>query len=111
MKRTKVPTSYGATVVLETPILMTGTAKDGSRPLFPLFDDKGVPSLAGRMGCLTCHDPHAGSAGRDDGSRKISAKYLRDASGVFLSDVCGACHGNKTDDHVKKFHEIPRKTE
>jgi len=38
-----------------------GTVEGGRSPDVPLFDAAGKPALSGTMGCLTCHDPHAGS--------------------------------------------------
>ena len=109
--RKKVPTSYGAVVTLETPIMMMGRLQEGGVPLFPLFDETGRIGLSGRMACLTCHDPHAGNK-MNDGERAVAAgAYLRDPSGVFLAEVCTPCHRGSAGEHARKFHELPRKTE
>jgi hypothetical protein len=99
----EVPTNYGASVTLETPITMIGKHKEGSRPMFPLFDDAGKPGMAGRMGCLTCHDPHAGEKGEAGAGR-----YLRDPSLLFLSDLCAPCHRKEGTARTKEFHTRPR---
>jgi hypothetical protein len=100
----EVPTNYGATVTLETPITMLGRFKEGERPMFPLFVPSGNRSLSGVMGCLTCHDPHAGGT-RDGGSQANG--YLRDPGFVFLSEMCVPCHRGENVDRVRKFHKIP----
>lgn len=100
----EVPTNYGATVLLETPVTMIGRFKEGGRPLFPLFDPAGTPSLSGVMGCLTCHDPHAG--GMLDGRPKANA-YLRDPGFAFLSEICTACHRGDIAGRIRAFHKIP----
>ncbi len=109
--RKNVPTSYGATVSLETPIIMTGRLQEAGRPLFPMFDEKGKPALSGKMGCLTCHDPHAGKIIKEGDGNRSAGGYLRDPSGVFLSDICAPCHQGEAGDHARKFHELPRKTD
>ena len=101
----EVPTSYGAKVTLETPITMLGRHKEGERPLFPLFDPSGKPALSGVMGCLTCHDPHAG--GTRDGEPSANA-YLRDPGFAFLADLCAPCHRGENADRVKSFHKVKR---
>lgn len=101
----EVPTNYGAKVILETPVTMVGRYKEGSRPMFPLFDAAGKPALSGTMGCLTCHDPHAGSARND---KPAANAYLRDASSVFLAEICGSCHKENTVERIRKFHVMPR---
>jgi hypothetical protein len=101
-----VPTNYGATVTLESPVTMLGRFKEGERPMFPLFDPSGNRSLSGAMGCLTCHDPHAG--GTRDG-RPDANGYLRDPGFVFISDMCPSCHRGENVDKVRKFHEMPGK--
>lgn len=101
-----VPTNYGATVTLETAVTMHGRFKDGDRPMFPLFDGSGKRSLSGAMGCLTCHDPHAG--GTRDGSPNGSG-YLRDPGSVFLSELCAACHRGGDAERVRNFHKMPVK--
>ena len=103
----EVPTSYGATVTLESAITMLGRFKEGERPMFPLFDSSGARSLSGAMGCLTCHDPHAGGA-PDNGS--AANGYLRDPGSVFLSDMCAPCHREENTDRVRNFHKMPGKT-
>ena len=100
----EIPTNYGATVTLETPVTMLGRFKEGERPMFPLFDPSGKRSLSGSMGCLTCHDPHAG--GTRDG-RPGANGYLRDPGYVFLSDMCASCHSGANADKVRNFHKIP----
>jgi len=100
----EVPTSYGATVTLETPVTMLGRFKEGERPIFPLFVPSGSRSLSGVMGCLTCHDPHAGGT-RDGGSQANG--YLRDPEFVFLSDMCAPCHRGENVDRVRNFHKTP----
>lgn len=107
MTKRKVPTTYGATVVLESPVVMAGRLREGEKPLFPLFSDNGVPSLRGRMGCLTCHDPHAGSTLKT-GERK-AVRYLRDATGAFLAEICAPCHRDDAVERVRRFHALPRK--
>lgn len=102
----EVPTNYGTTVTLETPVTMLGRFKEGERPMFPLFDPSGNRSLSGSMGCLTCHDPHAG--GTRDGKPGANG-YLRDPGSVFLSDMCAACHRGETVDRVRNFHKLPGK--
>ena len=102
----EVPTNYGATVTLETPVTMRGRYKEGERPMFPLFDPSGDRSLSGAMGCLTCHDPHAG--GTRDG-RSAANGYLRDPGNVFLSDMCGSCHRGENVERVRNFHKMPGK--
>jgi len=109
--RKQVPTNYGAMVTLETPIHMTGRLTEGNRPLFPLFDADGNRSLVGRMGCLTCHDPHLGMVGNSGGTGRSASAYLRDPSGIFLSEICVPCHRNDSGDHAVSFHKLPRKTE
>lgn len=109
--RKEVPTNYGAMVILETAIHMTGRLTEGNRPLFPLFDADGNRSLSGRMGCLTCHDPHLGGIGKPGEADRSSYAYLRDPSGVFLSEICVPCHRKESGEHVVSFHKIPRKTE
>jgi hypothetical protein len=100
----EIPTNYGATVVLEKPVTMLGRLKEGDRPLFPLFDESGKPSLSGAMGCLTCHDPHAG--GMRDGGPSADA-YLRDPGSVFLSEICTPCHRAESSERIRSFHKIP----
>ena len=100
----EVPTSYGATVVLDSPVTMLGRFNDGGRPMFPLFDPSGKPSLSGAMGCLTCHDPHAG--GTRDG-RPAANAYLRDPGFVFLSEICAPCHRGEIGERIRTFHKIP----
>jgi len=100
----EVPTNYGATVTMETLVVMRGRFKEGERPMFPLFDPSGSRSISGSMGCLTCHDPHAG--GTRDG-RPEAKGYLRDPGFVFLSDMCGACHRGDTVERVRNFHKMP----
>ncbi len=102
----EVRTNYGATVVLETPVTMLGRFKEGERAMFPLFDPSGKRSLSGAMGCLTCHDPHAG--GTRDGVAAANG-YLRDPGFVFLSDLCGPCHRGENVDRVRNFHKMPGK--
>ena len=102
----EVPTNYGATVTLETPVTMLGRFKEGERPMFPLFGPSGSRSLSGAMGCLTCHDPHAGGT-RDGGSPANG--YLRDPGFVFLSDMCAPCHRGENVDRVRNFHKMPGK--
>ncbi len=109
--RKTVPTSYGAVVTLETPIAMLGRLQEGGVPLFPLFDENGRAGLSGRMGCLTCHDPHAGNKMKDGAGGGAAGSYLRDPSGVFLAEICAPCHKDSAGEHARKFHEIPRKTE
>ena len=101
----EVSTNYGAKVTLETPITMLGRQKEGERPLFPLFDPSGKPALSGVMGCLTCHDPHAG--GTRDGEPSANA-YLRDPGFAFLADLCAPCHRGENADRVKNFHKSKR---
>lgn len=101
----EVPTNYGATVSVESPVTMVGRFQEGTRPMFPLFDPSGKPSLSGVMGCLTCHDPHAG--GIRDGEPAANA-YLRDPGSVFLSDICTSCHRGETSGRVRNFHRMPR---
>lgn len=110
-KRKKVATSYGATVTMESPIPMISRMREGSRPLFPLFDEAGAKSQSGRMGCLTCHDPHAGTIIKREEEKRTASGYLRDPSGIFLADVCANCHRGEAGDHVRKFHRLPRKTD
>jgi hypothetical protein len=100
----EVPTNYGATVIQETPITMLGRFKEGTRPLFPLFDAAGSRSLSGIMGCQTCHDPHAG--GTLDGHPAANA-YLRDPGAVFLSEICAPCHRGDLAGRIRTFHKIP----
>lgn len=109
--RKRVPTSYGAVVTLETPIMMLGRLQEGGTPLFPLFDESGRKSLSGRMGCLTCHDPHVGPIMKDGDNKSVAEGYLRDPSGVFLAEVCAPCHRDAAGEHARKFHELPRKTD
>jgi len=109
--RKQVPTSYGAVVTLETPIVMLGRLQEGGTPLFPLFDETGRRSQSGRMGCLTCHDPHAGIKMANGENLRSAAGYLRDPSGNFLADVCVPCHRDSAGEHARKFHAIPRKTD
>jgi hypothetical protein len=104
-----VATNYGATVVLETPISMVGRAREEGRALFPLFGEDGKPGLSGRLGCLTCHDPHAGSIIKRGGEGKGSVKYLRDPSGSFLYEVCAPCHKREAGERISGFHSLPRK--
>ncbi|GAB4231290.1 MAG: hypothetical protein OHK0028_06180 [Deltaproteobacteria bacterium] len=101
----EVPTTYGATVAIDTPVTMVGRFREGSRPMFPLFDPAGKPAISGVMGCLTCHDPHAG--GTRNGEPAANA-YLRDASFVFLSDMCASCHRGENADRVRNFHRMQR---
>jgi hypothetical protein len=89
---------------METPITMVGKYREGGKPLFPLFDEAGKPSMSGRMGCLTCHAPHAGGTGTGDARPRA---YLRDPSLVFLSDMCTACHRSEGVAQVKAFHVRP----
>ena len=100
----EVPTNYGATVTLDTPVTMVGRFKEGDRPMFPLFDSSGKRSQSGALGCLTCHDPHAG--GTRDGRPKANG-YLRDPGFDFLSDMCAPCHSGERMDRVRKFHMAP----
>lgn len=102
----EVPTNYGATVTLETPVTMFGRFKEGDRPMFPLFDPSGKRSLSGAMGCLTCHDPHAG--GTRDGKPEANG-YLRDPGFVFLSDMCAPCHRSENVERIRNFHKMPVK--
>jgi len=98
----EVPTSYGAKVTLETPIVMMGRHMEGGRPLFPLFSEDGRQAMSGRMGCLTCHNPHAGAGG------EVKNAYLRDPTMAFLSELCSQCHRDDGVKRVKEFHRIPR---
>ncbi len=107
-RRKKVPTTYGAIVTLETPIVMLGRLQEGGIPLFPLFDEDGRKALSGRIGCLTCHNPHAGAMMKDGENKRTAAKYLRDPSGVFLAEVCAPCHKGSAETYARKFHELPR---
>jgi hypothetical protein len=100
----EVPTNYGATVTRETPVTMLGRLKEGVRPMFPLFDASGNRSFSGAMGCLTCHDPHAG--GTRDGSPAANG-YLRDPGYVFLSEICAPCHRGDHAERIRTFHKIP----
>jgi predicted CXXCH cytochrome family protein len=109
--RKEVPTTYGAKVTLETNITMFGKQLEAGRPLFPFFGEDGKIQMSGRIGCLTCHDPHAGGTVKPGDERRTASRYLRDPSGVFLADICVPCHGSAADEHARKFHEIPRKTE
>ncbi len=109
--RRKVPTTYGAIVTLETPIPMLGRLKEGDSPLFPLFDDAGARMMAGRMGCPTCHDPHAGNTMKGGENEGAAGSYLRDPSGVFLAEICAPCHKDSAGEHARKFHDLPRKSE
>ncbi|HEX9190771.1 MAG TPA: cytochrome c3 family protein [Candidatus Deferrimicrobiaceae bacterium] len=109
--RRKVPTNYGAIVTLDTPIAMVGRLQEGGIPLFPLFDDNGRKSMSGRMGCLTCHNPHAGTTMSTGDNRRTAAGYLRDTSGVFLAELCAPCHRETSGEHAQKFHDLPRKTD
>ncbi|GAB4367166.1 MAG: cytochrome c3 family protein [Deltaproteobacteria bacterium] len=109
--RREVPTNYGAMVVLETPIPMTGRLTEGARPLFPLFDEQGKPALSGRLGCLTCHDPHLGTIGKSASGERSASGYLRDPSGIFLSEICAPCHRNEAGEHAASFHKLPRSSE
>jgi cytochrome c553 len=102
----EVPTNYGATVTLETPVTMLGRFKEGDRPMFPLFDPSGNRSLSGAMGCLTCHDPHAGGT---RGGGPSANRYLRDPGFVFLSDMCAPCHRGENMGRVRDFHKTPGK--
>ncbi len=110
-KRKKVATTYGATVTMETPILMVSRLKEGGRPLFPLFDEADAKSQSGRMGCLTCHDPHAGTIMKEKGEKRSASGYLRDPSGIFLAEICTPCHRGTAGEHVRKFHLLPRKSD
>jgi predicted CXXCH cytochrome family protein len=110
-RRKAVPTSYGAVVTLETPIVMLGRLQEGGKPLFPLFDESGRKSMSGRMGCLTCHDPHAGAIIGEGEGRRAASGYRRDPSDVFLAEMCSPCHRESPGDHARKFHELPRKTD
>lgn len=109
--RRKVPTSYGAVVTLEAPIVMLGRLQEGGVPLFPLFDESGRKALSGRMGCLTCHDPHAGTIMKEGENARTAEGYLRDPSGIFLADVCAPCHRDSSGEHTRKFHVLPRKAD
>jgi len=102
----EVPTNYGATVTLETPVTMLGRFKEGERPMFPLFGPSGNRSLSGAIGCLTCHDPHAG--GTRDAASSANG-YLRDPGFVFLSDMCAPCHPGENVNRVRNFHKMPGK--
>lgn len=108
--RRKVPTNYGATVILESPIVMMGRLREEGRPLFPLFADNGARGLSGRMGCLTCHDPHAGPT-LESGRGTRGGGYLRDPTGVFLAEICSPCHRGDGAERVRKFHVLPRKAD
>lgn len=107
----KVPTSYGATVSLETPIIMFSRLREGGRSMFPLYDENGKPAMSGRMGCLTCHDPHAASTVKEGDGSRSAAGYLRDPSGIFLAEVCESCHRENGGEYARKFHDIRRKTD
>ncbi len=109
--RKKVPTSYGAVVTLETPIAMLGRLKVGDKPLFPLYDETGAKLMSGRMGCPTCHDPHAGNTMKGEEGGGGAGGYLRDPSGVFLAEICAPCHKGAAAERVRKFHDLPRKTD
>jgi hypothetical protein len=108
-KKKNLPTTYGATVTVETPIVLFGHRRTSGEPTFPLFDDNGKVATSGQMGCLTCHDPHAAIPGKE--GRRSAAAYLRDPTGVFLTDLCAPCHREGADLHARKFHELPRKTD
>lgn len=112
-RQTQVPTNYGAKVNLESPIFMTGRILEAGKPLFPLYDSEGKKSLSGRLGCLTCHDPHLGAAGKGPapGGKYSASGYLRDPSGLFLSELCAPCHRGDAVAHVSKFHVLPRRAE
>ncbi len=104
--RKEVSTTYGAKVILETPVTMISKHKEGGKPVFPLFDEVGKPAMTGRIGCLTCHDPHAGGKA---GEGVAPAKYQRDPGKVFLSDICATCHRGDALKKLNEFHTGPRK--
>jgi hypothetical protein len=106
--RRKVPTNYGATVVIETPISMVGRIVEQGRPLFPLYGEDGKAGMGGRPGCLTCHDPHAGSIIKRSGGGGGAVKYLRDPSGSFLYELCVPCHKKEAGEKITGFHSLPR---
>lgn len=108
--RKKVGTTYGATVEIESVITMVSRFKEAGKPLFPMFDEAGRKSATGRLGCVTCHEPHA-AISRGKSGAKAAGGYLRDPSGAFLSEVCSACHRENAEEHVRKFHVLPRKIE
>jgi predicted CXXCH cytochrome family protein len=108
-RKKKVPTNYGGNVTLESVITMVGRFQEGGKALFPLFDEKGNPGLSGRIGCLTCHDPHAGVGVAPGKSERVAGSYLRDPSDNFIGEICGACHHGDAVEHTRKFHTLPRK--
>jgi hypothetical protein len=110
-KKKKVPTNYGGNVTLESVITMVGRLQEGGRVAFPLFADDGKPGVSGRVGCLTCHDPHAGTATSPGSRDRVAGKYLRDPSDTFIGEICGSCHRSDGEEHVRKFHTMPRKEE
>ncbi len=108
-RKKKVPTNYGGNVTLESSITMVGRFEEEGKALFPLFDDNGKPGLSGRIGCLTCHDPHAGVAVAPGKKERLSGAYLRDSSDNFIAEICGTCHRGDAAVHARKFHVLPRK--
>ncbi len=108
-RKKELPTTYGATVTVETPIVLFGHRRTAQEQNFPLFDETGKVATSGQMGCLTCHDPHAAIPGKE--GRRSAAAYLRDTTGMFLADLCAPCHREDARLHARKFHELPRKTD
>jgi hypothetical protein len=107
-RKKMVPTNYGETVTLESNITMVGRFQESGRPVFPLFDDAGKAGMSGRVGCLTCHDPHA-SVMKSGKEERTSSGYLRDSSDNFIGEICASCHRGEAVEHVRKFHVLPRK--
>lgn len=108
-RKKNVPTNYGGTVTLESAVTMVGRYQERGKSLFPLFDETGKAGLSGQVGCLTCHDPHAGQSPAGGKGDNVPAGYLRDSSDTFIGEICSACHRGDAAVHVRKFHTLPRK--
>jgi hypothetical protein len=69
-------------------------------PNLPLYGDDGKILPAGKMVCLTCHDPHTWSAQQSRPDPDYTMQNIEgDANNSFLrkanypsSDLCGTCH-------------------
>jgi predicted CXXCH cytochrome family protein len=108
-RKKKVPTNYGGNVTLESIITMVGRFQEGGKAVFPLYSEEGKAGLSGRIGCLTCHDPHAGVGVAPGSDARRAGSYLRDPSDTFLGEICSPCHREDGGTHVRKFHTLPRK--
>ena len=80
----------------------------------PLLDDQGQVSEFGRIGCITCHEPHHWRPGRDvpetvPGDDKGNEEGTAQSSFLRREDVAGSfcvdCHGREAKYKYKYYHD------